>query len=314
MSVDRKRIQLLGCVSLAALGVALMPDSAFAQGAVCGTQNAIFGVLPPNQGDTGLNATNTACGPGASTATTTNAVAVGQNAEVTAIGGIAIGGDTNNGGVSATASGAGSIAIGSDNSTPAQGALASGTGAVAIGESSRATKNGTVAVGAQANAAAVNSIAIGGAGGVNSASATGASAIAIGQAADADGIESVALGVQANTKTGTTGGVAIGRIANSTANNATAIGQTVTASGTNSVALGANTSATGASAIAIGDGATAGTGANAIAIGTRCSGRPTPSSATAASREPTSGPREGSCLSRSDAATASDGAVQTTKV
>ena len=32
-SVDRKRIQLLGCVSVAALGMALMPDAASAQGA-----------------------------------------------------------------------------------------------------------------------------------------------------------------------------------------------------------------------------------------------------------------------------------------
>ena len=241
MSVDRKRIQLLGCVSLAALGVALMPDAASAQGAVCGTFVNPALVLPPPQGNTGNNATNTACGPGASTVGATSATAIGQSAEVTAgtKGGIAIGGDTNNGGVSATASASGAIAIGSDNSTPAQGALASGVNSVALGESSRSTANSSVAVGSVANATGNFSVAVGkgasataqfatavGGGNTDPASATGNGSNAFGNSSVASGAESTAIGGS-------------------------------TASGVNSTAVGVFSNAAGDSSFAGGDGAQA---------------------------------------------------------
>lgn len=176
----------------------------------------------------------------------------------------------------AQATGNGAVATGMQSSA--------GLWGVAAGLETTASGAGATALGFGSTANALNSVAIGGAGGngttplsqANSTIASGAGAVAIGsnatkgaQSAASDGI---AIGGQSSVASTATSGIAVGRGA--TVNGAYGIAQGDGAvagvagntSITNNVAVGAAASSTGANAIALGGSAKA-SGANSMATG-----------------------------------------------
>ena len=162
--------------------------------------------------------------PTAPTATGTNSVAIGSDAQATA---------TN-----------GSVALGTST-------RASGNANVAIGFQANVAGVGALGAGYTANAGSSFSTALG----YNAVTATGSSATALTKSY-ASGVDSFAAAITSNTSSyGATGSnsVAIGRNAKATAAYATAIGNSVTASqGDGAVALGSSSTASGLGSFAAG--------------------------------------------------------------
>jgi hypothetical protein len=264
LALERKRIQLLACVGAVALGTALIPDTASAQGAVCGTQVGPF-VLPLAQGSTnGLD--RTACGNGA-VASSSGATAVGVDAralaessvaigdsatanETTGSRGIAIGvqatsdhADAIAVGGAATATGDSSIAVGNNTLADSLAATAVGTGAQALAESSvaigdRATANETtgsrgIAIGVQATSDHADAIAVGG-----GASATGDSSVALGNNSRASALASTAVGSGAQAHAQNSSAFGNGATVAEGFNNSTALGTGATANASDQIMLG----------------------------------------------------------------------------
>ncbi|NWC08454.1 YadA-like family protein [Pseudomonas agarici] len=168
----------------------------------------------------------------------------------------------------ATVSGDGGSAFGFNSSVAKWGS--------AFGLETVATGIGSTALGFGSNATALNSVAIGGAGGngttalsvANSTTASGTGSIAIGsnniKGAQATGTDAIAIGAQSGA--GAASATALGVLANAAQSNAVAIGSHTSASGASSTAIGNGASASQLGTIAIGNGSTA-SAANAISIG-----------------------------------------------
>ena len=169
-------------------------------------------------------------------ATGTDSLAIGQNTDATGVSSIAIGGHATDAS-SANATGQGSISIGilSD---------ATFNYAIAIGRSSQANGTATFAIGRNSFASASDCIAIGGGSSqANAANCTGASSIAFGNATLVDAVGNVAIGDSAEAITGAAS-IAIGRLVDATGANCIAIGGNATdgdsadCSAADSVAIG----------------------------------------------------------------------------
>ena len=168
--------------------------------------------------------------PTAPSATGTNAVAIGSGAEASATDGIAIGKDSDATGTFrsigigrlAQATGISSIALGfSTSSASTEGNALGSRAQVAVGSNATAI--------AKSYASGTDSFAAAIANNTSSYGATGANSVAIGGANKATG----------------TGGLALGRNAISTVQDAVSIGLQCTADATNSIALGAYSSTKG---------------------------------------------------------------------
>ncbi|MGJ7902058.1 hypothetical protein [Lysobacter sp. 1R34A] len=192
------------------------------------------------------------------TAAAIGGVALGNDTEASATGAVAIGGDGTAVGARARASNA--LAIGGQSSVAAAGTsgIALGRGATVNGAFGIAQGDGVV------SGATGRNVAIGSTGTTaNSSSAIGG-AVAIGRAQTANGNGAVAIG-DPNTATGT-GAVAVGADNNANGQGAVALGNLNTATGQGAVALGNASSAGAAGAVAIGDGASANI-ARSVALG-----------------------------------------------
>ncbi len=180
--------------------------------------------------------------------------------------GLANGSDANSVAIGdgANATGTGAVALGGDCLVPADRTEAAGSKSVAVGYSANvsASAPNAVAIGAYSDAAGINSVAIGSgalAKGARAFAAGGArssadDAIAIGTGAIASGLQSISIGASIKFQS------------QATAFGATALGGETTASGTFSSAIGSTSVASGARAFAAG-GATS-SADKAIAIGT----------------------------------------------
>lgn len=172
--------------------------------------------------------------PTAPSATGTNAVAIGNGAVASAFESIAIGRDSD-------ATQANNIALGRlSQATGTNGAFAIGFASTASGERSISIGSGTS--GFSSVSAGLASVAIGN----SRASGTDSFAAAIANNTSsygATGANSVAIGSQ--NKATSTGGLALGRNAICTAQDAVSIGLQCTADATNSIALGAYSSTKG---------------------------------------------------------------------
>ncbi|MBV7585246.1 hypothetical protein KW851_20620, partial [Pseudomonas sp. PDM33] len=178
---------------------------------------------------------------GDSSATGTNATAIGPLAVASSASTVAIGnGATANSGLSITTA---SLALGSGAVATAYSGAGVGDGSIAIGTNAQAVL--TSAGGSPGNG---GNIAIG----IN-ANATGTGAwgnnTVIGLNASTTGYDSVSLGSAAKTGFQAT---ALGRLSSATGQNATAVGWSATATGTNSSALGNSANASAANSVALG--------------------------------------------------------------
>ena len=199
-------------------------------------------------------------------------VAIGNNAVVTGLGGVAVGHNSEGAensvalGSNVKAAGFNSVAIGNSAKTSDLHSIAIGynsesskASAIAIGNEAKATNQNSFAFGQKANASGESSVAFG-----NGSKATHLIAIAIGSGAEATGEETIAIGGSA--KATSQYSVAIGNHIDNTGEKAVAIGQQTMAYGNHSIAVGAASQAKYTGATAIGTFATA-TQEGSIALG-----------------------------------------------
>lgn len=183
--------------------------------------NRQFGFFHPNGGITlGFNSSanvnnSVAIGTNANASSSTEAVAIGNNATGSGFQSLALG-------VSSRASNNSTVAIGTNSQS-------TGFQTVAIGVNANALNNNTIALGASSEARGFQSYSIG----VGSRSDNN-SALAIGTSANANGLNTTALGAESSA----------------TAQNATAIGYQASATQSNSIILG--NSSNGSNRVGIG--------------------------------------------------------------
>ena len=232
---------------------------------------AAYGKIANSTG-TGSLAISGAGGTGA-TASTDDAIAVGQDASATGRGGIAVGRKSNavhnalSIGWIASAKTKGAIAIGSaleEDGVPGQKEVVSdGFYSIAIGGASQSSGTTSIALGVKS-------------------SATNESATAIGKSSNASGIGAFAAGLQ--TKATGDGSVAIGGATSDTASNGAtasgaasiAMGYKSKASSQNAVSIGSDTEAANLNATAVGSGAKAkANGAGAFGLNANANGENT---------------------------------------
>ena len=183
-------------------------------------------------------------------ATDENAIAIGQDAQATGRGGVALGNETR--------SVQNALAAAWDAQATSKNAVALGTGtramglsSTAVGAESQATSNNSVAVGTGTRATGLSSTAVG-----DGAQATANGAVALGQATESAG-NSVAAGFNAKARSNNT--VAIGVEANndgSITNNASSVsvGVATRARAVGSMAMGVSADASGKYSLALGSG------------------------------------------------------------
>ena len=183
-------------------------------------------------------------------ATDENAIAIGQDAQATGRGGVALGNETR--------SVQNALAAAWDAQATSKNAVALGTGtramglsSTAVGAGSQATSNNSVAVGTGTRATGLSSTAVG-----DGAQATANGAVALGQATESAG-NSVAAGFNAKARSNNT--VAIGVEANndgSITNNASSVsvGIATRARAVGSMAMGVSADASGKYSLALGSG------------------------------------------------------------
>lgn len=288
-------------------------------GHAIGTQSTAIGYGANSPGRSSIavggnthNDNETAIGSGATTsggqsvtvggtATGSQSVSVGNNANATSQQATTVGFNTSATGSQSTALGynshasnSQSVAIGGSTANSNQ-AVAIGSGAAAgsyyngysgmtaVGQNSHANGNGSTALGNSANAGGQYTSAIGyGSNAYGSytmamggASVNGTNSIAVGNSATAQDNSSIAFGSQSNVTSSF--GTAIG-VQTKTAYKGTAVGYGVQAGGSEATAIGVGSMASGANATAIGGGGAwqansvaigsdAGTNTNAVAIG-----------------------------------------------
>ena len=183
---------------------------------------------------------------GKNAASSTEAVAIGDNAKVNGRKGVAVG-------IGSESSSAGwATAIGSD-------AKATGGYSVALGNSAKAKELQTIAIGNDSESSGGSSVAVG-----TRAKASGGASIAISQDANASGESSMVFGISSTASGGHT--IAIGSIAKALSTNAIAIGSQTIADRDNSVAIGPKIQHIGTAAAAVGAQANA-TGNYSVAMG-----------------------------------------------
>jgi len=203
-------------------------------------------------------------------------IAIGQAANVTGNGGIAIGRDATSAqnavtlGWGSNGSGYGALVLGTTAEQYKTGdadrvASASGTYAVSVGAGAQAGQNYSMAFGTNTTADGESAVAIG-----KSASASQTSATAVGKSAEASGSEATSFGVASTANKD--GALAIGSHSTSSVKAGTAIGYNASVSYSGAgdswgaTAIGAQTSVTGKNAVAIGRASKA-SGNNSLAIG-----------------------------------------------
>lgn len=197
-------------------------------------------------------------------------IAIGQAANVTANGGIAIGRDATSAqnavtlGWGSNGSGYGALVLGTTAEQYKTGdasrvASASGTYAVSVGAGAQAGQNYSMAFGTNTTANGEYAVAVG-----YKSSASSESAISIGKESKAENQNAIAIGIDSNAKT--TDSIAIGNTAKATGAVSTALGARAEASGTSAVAVGINAKAKGYQATTLGFNAEANE-KNALALG-----------------------------------------------
>ena len=203
-------------------------------------------------------------------------IAIGQAANVTANGGIAIGRDATSAqnavtlGWGSNGSGYGALVLGTTAEQYKTGdttrvASASGTYAVSVGAGAQAGNNYSMAFGTNTTADGESAVAIG-----KSASASQTSATAVGKSAEASGSEATSFGVASTANKD--GALAVGSHSTSSVKAGTAIGYNASVSYSGAgdswgaTAIGAQTAVTGKNAVAIGRASKA-SGNNSLAIG-----------------------------------------------
>ena len=229
-----------------------------------------------NSNGTGSLAISGAGGTSA-TASTDDAIAVGQDASATGRGGIAVGRKSNavhnalSIGWIASAKTKGAIAIGSALEEPGvageKEVVSDGFYSIAIGGASQSSGTTSIALGVKSSATNESATAIG-----KSSNASGVGAFAAGLQTNASGAGSVAIG-GATSDTASNGAtasgaasIAMGYKSNASSQNAVSIGSESKASELNALAIGTNTNVTKQNATAVGSGASV-TGHNATAVG-----------------------------------------------
>ena len=232
---------------------------------------AAYGKISPSNG-TGSLAISGAGGSPA-TASTDDAIAVGQDASATGRGGIAVGRKSNSVhnalslGWIASAKNTGAIAIGSALEEPGvpgeKEVVSEGFYSIAIGGASQSSGSTSIALGVKS-------------------SATKESATAIGKSSNASGIGAFAAGLQTNASGA--GSIAIGGATSDTASNGAtasgaasiAMGYKSKASSQNAVSIGSDTEAANLNATAVGSGAKAkANGAGAFGLNANANGENT---------------------------------------
>ena len=197
-------------------------------------------------------------------------IAIGQAANVTANGGIAIGRDATSAqnavtlGWGSNGSGYGALVLGTTAEQYKTGdasrvASASGTYAVSVGAGAQAAQNYSMAFGTNTTANGEYAVAVG-----YKSSASSESAISIGKESKAENQNAIAIGIDSNAKT--TDSIAIGNTAKATGAVSTALGARAEALGTSAVAVGINAKAKKDQATALGFNAQANE-KNALALG-----------------------------------------------
>ena len=234
---------------------------------------AAYGKITSSNG-TGSLAISGAGGTGA-TASTDDAIAVGQEASATGRGGIAVGRKSNavhnalSIGWIASATTKGAIAIGSALEEPGvsgqKEVVSDGFYSIAIGGASKSSGTTSVALGVKSSASEDSAIAIG-----TDATASKTSATAVGKSAEASGSEATSFGVASTANKD--GALAVGSHSTSSVKAGTAIGYNASVSYSGAgdswgaTAIGAQTAVTGKNAVAIGRASKA-SGNNSLAIG-----------------------------------------------
>ena len=209
------------------------------------------------------------------TASTDDAIAVGQDASATGRGGIAVGRKSNavhnalSIGWIASAKNTGAIAIGSALEEPGvsgqKEVVSDGFYSIAIGGASKSSGTTSVALGVKSSASEDSAIAIG-----TDATASKTSATAVGKSAEASGSEATSFGVASTANKD--GALAVGSHSTSSVKAGTAIGYNASVSYSGAgdswgaTAIGAQTAVTGKNAVAIGRASKA-SGNNSLAIG-----------------------------------------------
>ena len=197
-------------------------------------------------------------------------IAIGQAANVTANGGIAIGRDATSAqnavtlGWGSNGSGYGALVLGTTAEQYKTGdasrvASASGTYAVSVGAGAQAGQNYSMAFGTNTTANGEYAVAVG-----YKSSASSESAISIGKESKAEDQNAIAIGIDSNAKT--TDSIAIGNTAKATGAVSTALGARAEALGTSAVAVGINAKAKKNQATALGFSAQANE-KNSVALG-----------------------------------------------
>ena len=197
-------------------------------------------------------------------------IAIGQAANVTANGGIAIGRDATSAqnavtlGWGSNGSGYGALVLGTTAEQYKTGdasrvASASGTYAVSVGAGAQAGQNYSMAFGTNTTANGEYAVAVG-----YKSSASSESAISIGKESKAEDQNAIAIGIDSNAKT--TDSIAIGNTAKATGAVSTALGARAEALGTSAVAVGINAKAKKDQATALGFSAQANE-KNSVALG-----------------------------------------------
>ncbi|MCC2157311.1 ESPR-type extended signal peptide-containing protein, partial [Veillonella fallax] len=236
---------------------------------------AAYGKISPSNG-TGSLAISGAGGSPA-TASTDDAIAVGQDASATGRGGIAVGRKSNSVhnalslGWIASAKNTGAIAIGSALEEPGvpgeKEVVSEGFYSIAIGGASQSSGSTSIALGVKSSATKESATAIG-----KSSNASGIGAFAAGLQTNASGAGSIAIG-GATSDTASNGAtasgaasIAMGYKSKASSQNAVSIGSESKAQELNAIAIGTNTNVTKQNATAVGSGASV-TGHNATAVG-----------------------------------------------
>ena len=236
---------------------------------------AAYGKISPSNG-TGSLAISGAGGSPA-TASTDDAIAVGQDASATGRGGIAVGRKSNSVhnalslGWIASAKNTGAIAIGSALEEPGvpgeKEVVSEGFYSIAIGGASQSSGSTSIALGVKSSATKESATAIG-----KSSNASGIGAFAAGLQTNASGAGSIAIGgaISDTASNGATASgaasIAMGYKSKASSQNAVSIGSESKAQELNAIAIGTNTNVTKQNATAVGSGASV-TGHNATAVG-----------------------------------------------
>ena len=236
---------------------------------------AAYGKISSSNG-TGSLAISGAGGSSA-TASTDDAIAVGQDASATGRGGIAVGRKSNavhnalSLGWIASAKNTGAIAIGSALEEPGvpgeKEVVSEGFYSIAIGGASQSSGSTSIALGVKSSATKESATAIG-----KSSNALGIGAFAAGLQTNASGAGSIAIG-GATSDTASNGAtasgaasIAMGYKSKASSQNAVSIGSESKAQELNAIAIGTNTNVTKQNATAVGSGSSV-TGHNATAVG-----------------------------------------------